>query len=118
MSKLKFRFAFNEDHYIVKAKRKSTGKWEAIGTCHASAKDVIADGSRLELLVWNPSYASVKFAQAKAAMEEMIREDNPDVRVVRHVDRPILGQEKPLLVPLPITDDRNENPDYAVWKDI
>ncbi len=49
--KLNFRFVFNEDHYIVKAKRRDTGKWEAIGTCHLSAKNVIADGSRLELLV-------------------------------------------------------------------
>ena len=48
----------------------------------------------------------------------MNNENKTDVRVVRHVDRPVLGQEKPLLVYLPITDDRNQNPDYAAWKDI
>ena len=45
-------------------------------------------------------------------------EDKSDVRVVRHVDRGVLGSEEENFVPLPITDDRNEDPDYALWKDI
>jgi hypothetical protein len=52
------------------------------------------------------------------SLDGYANEDNADVRVVRHVDRLVLGQEDPLLVPLPIADDRNENPDYEIWKDI
>lgn len=50
--------------------------------------------------------------------EEESSENNTDIRVVRPVDRSVLGSEDPLLVPLPITDDRNENPDYAAWDDL
>lgn len=53
------------------------------------------------------SYAARSFARAKKAMEEMISEDQADVRVVRPVDRGVLGQEEANLVPLPITDDRD-----------
>jgi hypothetical protein len=35
-----------------------------------------------------------------------------DVRVVRHVNRPVLGSEEENLISLPVTDDRNQNPDY------
>jgi hypothetical protein len=52
------------------------------------------------------------------AKGEATYESKANVRLVRHVDRGILGQEEPQLVPLPITDDRNENPDYAAWRDI
>ena len=45
-------------------------------------------------------------------------EDNLDFRLVRPVDRSVLEPEEPIFIPLPITDDRNENPDYAVWLDI
>jgi len=53
------------------------------------------------------SYAAESFARAKKAMETMIDEDQADVRVVRPVDRSVLGQEETNLVPLPITDDRD-----------
>ena len=45
-------------------------------------------------------------------------EDNADVRVVRPVDRSVLGPQDSELVPLSISDDRNQNPDYAAWADI
>ena len=65
-----------------------------------------------------PSYAAHKFVEARKSMEKMINEDNANVRLVRPVDRSLLGQEKPELVPLPITDDRNQDPAYAAWADV
>jgi len=65
-----------------------------------------------------PSYAAHKFVEARKSMEKMINEDNANVRLVRPVDRSLLGQEKPEFVPLPITDDRNQNPAYAAWADV
>lgn len=44
--------ADNEPYYVVLAKRFSTGKWEAIGTCCLSAKDYIKAG-RTELIQFN-----------------------------------------------------------------
>lgn len=48
---MRFRFKFNEeeDCYYISARRKSTGKWEVIGTCHAAAKEHVKNG-RLELI--------------------------------------------------------------------
>jgi hypothetical protein len=48
-SLVKLRFVWDVDHWIVKARRKSTGKWEVLGTCHASAKEQVKAG-RFELL--------------------------------------------------------------------
>lgn len=45
-------------------------------------------------------------------------ENKSDIRMVRPVDRSILGQEESGLVLLAITDDRNQNPDYAAWADV
>lgn len=72
---------------------------------------------RLILTTARPSPASISFARAKKAVEDMKHEDNPDVRVVRHVDRPVLGQEQPKLVSLPIADDRNQNQAFGAWRD-
>lgn len=55
---------------------------------------------------------------AQSAKEGAESESKPDVCVVRPVDRSVLGQEQADLVPLPIADDRNENPDFAAWKDV
>jgi hypothetical protein len=49
---MKLRFVWNEDHYIVKARRKSTGKWETLGTCHRDAKKLVQTG-HLELIQFN-----------------------------------------------------------------
>lgn len=52
------------------------------------------------------------------ATGETVYESKSDVRVVRHVGRSVLGSQAENLVPLSITDDRNENPDYEAWRDI
>ena len=50
---MKFRFRLTVDNsaYEVLAKRKVTGKWEIIGTCHVLARDAIKSG-KLELIQW------------------------------------------------------------------
>lgn len=50
--KLKFEMDTENSCYLVFAKRKITGKFEQIGTCHLSAKKEIEAG-KLELLQLN-----------------------------------------------------------------
>jgi len=50
--------------------------------------------------------------------KEIDVENNADIRVVRPAGGGVLGSEEADLVPLPITDDRNTNPDYALWADV
>lgn len=49
---------------------------------------------------------------------EKIDEDKSSSSVVRLVGGSLLGSKNSDLVPLAITDDRNQNPDYAAWQDI
>jgi len=51
---MKLRFALQTDsdgecYYNILARRKSTGKWECIGTCHIAARDAVKAG-QLELI--------------------------------------------------------------------
>jgi hypothetical protein len=48
----------------------------------------------------------------------MDNENQTDVRVVRPVDRSLLGPGQENLVPLPITDDRDKNPFYRAAGEI
>lgn len=52
----KLRFFSTADHenlhiLTVKARQKANGKWTAVGTCHAAAKQEILNGN-LELINW------------------------------------------------------------------
>lgn len=48
----------------------------------------------------------------------MSHEDQVCIRVVRHLDGGVLGQEFPQLIPLAITDDRNSDPLYESILDV
>lgn len=49
--KLRFKLQVDGEYswYDVLAQRKSTGKWERIGTCNIAAKDAVKNG-RFELI--------------------------------------------------------------------
>lgn len=49
----KFRFVDDEGNsrWVVKAKHKTTGKWEIIGFCHYSARGFIERGERITELL-------------------------------------------------------------------
>lgn len=48
----KLRFYRGEHFYTIKAKRKSTGKLEVIGSCHLQSKEEILKGNT-ELIKFN-----------------------------------------------------------------
>lgn len=51
--------------------------------------------------------AAENAATVIARMEMMKSEDQSNIRMVRPVDRSLLGQEGPHLIPLPVADDRD-----------
>jgi hypothetical protein len=47
--KLRFLWDAERECYLVRARRKTTGLWETIGTCHALAKQYVKSG-RMDLI--------------------------------------------------------------------